>query len=388
MKSQTIVWSGAAGLFAFVMALAVLGEHWRNPERQEPSDRIVDVSPRPTALDYRFSQAHDESPENDPGLFISTERGAAVRTADYRLSRPYSFQNLTIYFIRGSETLPSTPLVTLEEAIERRLVVVNANGPALENRSQTDEVFAQAGEIIKGGSQDRALQYDELVPPAREYPLAVWCVEQNRSSPRGSEPGGYFNSSRFVLGTADLKRAAFALYVDGSGQAGVWRAVTRTQERLKQKCGALAKSDVSPSSLQLTLESSVVRDAVAPYCAAFGSALAEQEDAIGCVVAVDGRVVSADVYASGELFRKLWPKLLDGAAVEALIGVESEASPEPLGEDAVRAFLAEPERTPPSGAISRKRLHIQERRSERVLLLESWDRSRENLVLHRSFVAR
>jgi hypothetical protein len=94
------------------------------------------------------------------------------------------------------------------------------------------------------------------------------------------------------------------------------------------------------------------------------------------------------VYASRELFRKLWPKLLDGLAVEAVAGPESGSPAEPIGEEPVRAFLYEPEHAPSAEVAVVNRLRIRQWRGDRVTLVESWDRSRDNLVLHRSFVTR
>jgi hypothetical protein len=57
-------------------------------------------------------------------------------------------------------------------------------------------------------------------------------------------------------------------------------------------------------------------------------------------------------------------------------------------EEAIRSFLFDPEYAKPSGAVTANRIRVQEWRTDRVILLESWDRSRDNLVLHRSFIAR
>src|SRR5205807_52260 len=74
-----------------------------------------------------------------------------------------------------------------------------------------------------------------------------------------------------------------------------------------------------------------------------GPAVGGRDDVIGYVAVVNGRVLSADVYASRALFRKLWAKLLEGSAVEAFIEAEPGRTFDPPGDEAVRGFLAEAE---------------------------------------------
>ncbi|MDP2898369.1 MAG: hypothetical protein Q8Q12_17665, partial [bacterium] len=42
------------------------------------------------------------------------------------------------------------------------------------------------------------------------------------------------------------------------------------------------------------------------------------ENTVGCVVVMHGRIVGSDIFTSPELFRKLWPKLLDSYALGAI----------------------------------------------------------------------
>jgi hypothetical protein len=131
-----------------------------------------------------------------------------------------------------------------------------------------------------------------------------------------------------------------------------------------------------------------VRAAVTLYTAALAAVPSEQDDVIGYVAAVNGRVVSGDVYAASALFRKLWPKLLNGIAVEACIESEPGREVYPVEMFAVRSFLAEAESVPPHDEEVTKGTCVLVRRSDRALLVESCDRHRSNLVLHRSFLVR
>jgi hypothetical protein len=242
------------------------------------------------------------------------------------------------------------------------------------------------GDIIKGGRQDRTLPYDSIIEAkSGQVPIDSFCVEHGRWSQRGDEPAEKFSSS-----SNNVKQlmARDSTYISaGSSQSDVWQNVSKTQDKLSKKLGVEVKAAASSSSLQLTLESPAVRSAIAPYLAV-GPIMDQHDDVIGFVAAVNGKVVSADVYASRSLFRKLWPILLEGSAVVAFIEADADHPTMPVDENAVRAFLREAENGKATGKAATNRTYVQVRNAERTMLLECCDRSRDNLVLHRSFLAR
>ncbi len=65
----------------------------------------------------------------------------------------------------------------------------------------------------------------------------------------------------------------------------------------------------------------------------------EDDDIIGYVFAVNGKLNSADVYPSNGLFRKMWGKLIDASAIEAISHLDAPREPAPSIE-AVAQFLA------------------------------------------------
>ena len=59
-----------------------------------------------------------------------------------------------------------------------------------------DEVFVQAGDIVKGGQQDRVLSVDLLLPPrSGAVSIAAFCVEHGRWTARGNEDVRQFSSA-------------------------------------------------------------------------------------------------------------------------------------------------------------------------------------------------
>src|SRR6476660_1621336 len=117
------------------------------------------------------------------GLAIAAAPRQAVEPPpSYRLSAPVAHENLTIFFLHGKDQLANKNILTLDEALKQKKVIVhetkNVNQLSIENVS-TDEVFVQAGDIVKGGQQDRIIALDMLVPPkSGKIPVGSFCVEQ------------------------------------------------------------------------------------------------------------------------------------------------------------------------------------------------------------------
>src|SRR5262249_39815878 len=84
---------------------------------------------------------------------------AGLQTADLKLSGPYTHQNLTVFLVHGKDQIPDKDFLTLQEALEQKKAVVHETGEVsaltIENLSERDVLFVQAGDIVKGGQQDR-----------------------------------------------------------------------------------------------------------------------------------------------------------------------------------------------------------------------------------------
>src|SRR5262249_22234745 len=89
-------------------------------------------------------------------------------------------------------------------------------------------------------------------------------------------------------------------------------------------------SRVSTSSLQLTLENKLVKDTANDYVKNLSSIINGKRDVIGFVFAINGQINSADVYSSNALFAKLWPKMLQASAIEAIAELKAEEKFQPV----------------------------------------------------------
>jgi len=340
--------------------------------------------------------------------------GAAPSPDPVRVSGPVTYENLTVYFIHGTSAAGKAPL-TLEEALAKRTVEVretgNVNQLEIENRGN-DAVFIQAGDIVKGGQQDRTLMVSLLLPPkSGRIPIASFCVEQGRWSARGKEDVKTFASASGHVPSRDMKIAMqapakaaepVANSVDPSQRGGqrmapragddtsrrqgaVWDGVSRLQKKRADKVGAPVAAPESASSLQLALENKKLMTEQKAYVDALKAAGEAPSDVIGYVFAINGNISSGDVYPSNALFRKMWSKLLNAGATEAIGHRNDTDAAAPPSIDAVNAFLAGAERGTKNEKPLTAGLRQETREGEKAYLFETAGASG---FVHRNYLAK
>ncbi len=308
------------------------------------------------------------------------------QTPSYQISGPYTHKNLTIFLVHGKDLVTGHSFLTLQEALAQKKVVVyetkDVNELAIRNLSNQD-IYVQAGDIVRGGDQDRMISMDFIVPPrSGRMPIAAFCVEAGRWNQRGLEANASFGSSENSASTKELKLAAKS----ANSQQAVWDNVSVAQAKLSKQVGESVNATVSRSSLELSVENSKVKDTTASYIKALSGILRNKNDVIGYAFAINGQVNSADVYASKTLFAKLWPKLLKATAVEALAELEEHSKPVTVDEDAISAFLVESEKPKPAEKEVTQRVKLVTREDDRAVFFETRDRTKKDAWIHRNYI--
>jgi len=301
-------------------------------------------------------------------------------------SGPFTYKNLSIFLIHGDDKLVHSNLITLQEAIEQKKIIIheteNVNELHVENISTT-QIFIQSGDIVKGGKQDRVIQFDLVVNPnSGRIPISSFCVEQQRWSKRGKEDLYQFNSSRNRITSKRLKLAA----KENQSQQEVWEAVSISQDKLSGSVGKSVKSSVSGSSLQLTLEDKDIVKQTKDYINNISNKIYNRKNIIGYVFAINGEINSADIYANTKLFKKMWPKLLEASSVEAVSEYNSSTKNNDVTTDQVIKWLDEVE----NGKITNKTLDnnviIKTKNSEKNILYETYTEKNETNWIHKNMI--
>ena len=331
-----------------------------------------------------------------------------------QVSGPFTSGNLTVFLIHGPDAVSGLNVLTLQEAIDQKKVVVHetseVNNLSVENTGDLP-VFLQTGDIVRGGKQDRAIAMDLIVPKGARVGISSFCVEAGRWRQRGAESAVAFNKSENQVVGKDQKLAIN----DARAQSEVWKEVANTQKKLAMNVGAPVADPSSPSSLQLTLENTKVKDKLAAYEKDLADVLKGKSDVIGVAVAINGKVEGAEVYGSAALCAKLWPKLLKSAATDALAELDTKKKFDPADGKAVETFLAEAVKgsakdvepaasasrgqqrgeaqaanqapaAPPATPITSPTVRIVRYDTAKSLVVECRDQAMPAIIIHQSFI--
>ncbi len=213
--------------------------------------------------------------------------------------------------------------------VNRLMVVNRADKP----------LYLMPGEVIVGGYQDRTVA-EETILAAKGKPVAVgvYCVEHGRWAGRshaesqeiaaalyaGSEEAGHsrirsiasFNHGEFKATAGTLSKGSRLAAQSGEGQGAVWDKVAQANNA----------SGIQPVSGAFTANfcSDDVLKQLQPYLDSLDKPVVAHERIIGVAVAINGKLEAVDVFESTPLFRKVWPRLLKGYALDAMQSAEAK----------------------------------------------------------------
>jgi len=280
----------------------------------------------------------------------------------YKVLDPIRHGNLTLFPVVAAKTYPTSEFLTLDEGLRSGEVIVAEAGsvqglvrrhgttPLVHDGAQVNRLvlvnnskrplLLLAGEIVSGGKQDRVIGKDRIVPPESDpIDLSVFCVEHGRWVATSE----HFGASEAMYGSAvggakANAPAPMAIMVQPSvrskvmadkSQPGVWDEVSKQREALVARVAPVTPSAAAGiggvTSYAKVNENEEVRkyvDSVAkPLEQSYQSLIHQLRDrnAVGVVVAVNGRIIWADIFASTDLLSKYWPKLVRSYASEAVV---------------------------------------------------------------------
>jgi hypothetical protein len=295
-------------------------------------------------------------------------------TSGYKALEPIRHGNLTVFPVVASKSYHTAEFLTLDEGLRSGEVVVTEYGnvrglirrhpsPAAQrdvaqvNRlvlinNSKRPLLLLAGEIVTGGKQDRVIGKDRIVPAESDpVDLGVFCVEPGRwvaTSEHFGASGAMYGSA--VGGpkapppmTIMAQPSVRAKAMGEKDQNQVWAEVQKQREAVMVAAPPSAAPAIAgTSSYARVMENEDVKervDAVAkPIEQNYQSLIKQLRDrnAVGVVVAMNGRIIWADVFASTDLLEKYWPKLVRSYASEAVV---TRAKGGEASEKQAQAFL-------------------------------------------------
>lgn len=319
-------------------------------------------------------------------VLLLLSAGIANAQNSHRISAPYTYKNLTIFLIHGKDESSGKNVLTLQEAMEMKVLRVyetsDVNELAVENISKYYDVFIQSGDIVKGGKQDRVLAVSLMIPArSGRVLIEAFCVESGRWQKRKGEEVGQFSSSNDRLVTKDLKLAANK----SSSQQEVWAKVSEAQSRLSRNVGGSVAAADSATSLQLSLENRKVTATSAEYIRALQNVIAGKSDVIGYAFAINGKLNSADIYSSNALFKKLWGKMLKATTIEAVAELNGKPTAAPAKPADVNSFITDSDKAKAEEKRAAGGARVVTREDKENVMFEARD-GRSRAIVHRSYV--
>jgi hypothetical protein len=256
--------------------------------------------------------------------------------SNYALAEPIQVNNVSIVPVVSKEKQEIGPeYATLAEAKKNAWIeIIEEPGDAEVNQLKVHNVGPKpilllSGELLLGGKQDRVVAKDTIVPPGKEIPVPVYCVEPGRWTdtivPPGKEipvpvycvePGRWTGSSEhFSYGdtTVPLKVRNQAVFGD---QAGVWREVGGYNADVAAPSGR--------STVENGLEQEKVQKQISVNLDEVRSKLEKNKNVVGMMFLIDGEVQTLELFGNNRLFSASRDSLLKGALAQAAAG-EGEA---------------------------------------------------------------
>lgn len=281
-------------------------------------------------------------------LLICFAREPNDKFSQYKVLPAIVQDNLAIYPVIADRSFDTSKFLTLDEGIRSGDVLVQemvnsglvrpmfndgvwrerpwppmltpgprVNQLALINRSDRP-LLLLAGEIVTGGKQDRVVARDRIVPAHSDpVPLDVFCVEPHRWM--GASAG--FGGTASAIAQPSVRIKAMA----EQNQQEVWDQVAKSRLAFAASVPAVEALPMNSSSsyaaaLANGAVSARLNGIAIPIEECYEKLLPQlrAQNAVGVVVAVNGRILWADVFASQSLFGKYWSKLMRSYAAEAL----------------------------------------------------------------------
>ena len=154
---------------------------------------------------------------------------------------------------------------------------------------------------------------------------------------------------------------------------------------MSDNVGGSVAAPESSTSLQLSLENGKIAATTDEYIRKLAAITAGKSDVIGYAFAINGQINSADIYVSNALFKKLWPRMLKAAAVEAVAGSRGVRVVDGADAGDIKAFITDADKGRAKERAVSGNASIVTREEKDNVVFEARD-EKSKLIVHRNYV--
>jgi hypothetical protein len=235
-----------------------------------------------------------------------------------KLGRRQSYKNLTVFALL-SDYAANLDYLTLDEALAAgaiEVVEVSQGGsvPELKVVNRSDRmVLILDGEELVGAKQNRIVNTTILIAGNTTTVIPVSCVEQGRwsySSDKFSSEGRLMVSTLRARKADQVKHSLKNLGTFRSDQSELWGGISEMAFDLDAASPSMAMSEIYRKNAP----------SIGKYVEHFDLA----EGQAGAVFMINGRVAGMDCFGKPETFAKIFKKLVESYALDAIDSLDGE----------------------------------------------------------------
>ncbi|WP_420574099.1 ARPP-1 family domain-containing protein [Kordia sp.] len=222
-----------------------------------------------------------------------------------------SFKNLQLIPIKANNTYKKAyqnigKYDNLKKAIESGKIEISDSGNVntlIATNNSNVNIYIIAGEVVKGGKQDRLVAEDVIIAPGEKKNIPAFCVEQNRwhQKESGNAFKGYYNVSS--------KKVRQAALVD-KDQSKVWANVAETTQKN-------SASSSTGTYAELEKSKTYTKD-LSSYLNFFKNKFVNDTSIVGVIAISGDKIIGCDIFATHNLFKNSYQGLLHSYITEAI----------------------------------------------------------------------
>jgi hypothetical protein len=270
---------------------------------------------------------------NERGV-VSLQTVIRTYLDEAKIGRKQSHHNLAVFPLLSSYAI-GLDYITLDEALSEGLIEVvevseEGTVPELKvvNKSPC-MILILDGEELVGAKQNRIVNTTILIQEKTTTVIPVSCVEQGRwahTSPRFDSEDRLMAAQLRAMKSEQVHRSIRNSDDYYSDQAAIWREISKKARRMRAESPTMAMSEIYEKK----------RAALDGYINHFR--LVEMQ--VGAVFMINGKVVGLDCFGKPETFSKVFRKLVESYALDAIDWQEQEKSGRELKSEVTKFLWA------------------------------------------------
>jgi hypothetical protein len=249
-----------------------------------------------------------------------------------KVGEEQTYKNLTTYPVLSNQ-LSALDYITLDEALKQGLIEISeidkdGSVPELKLTNKSEKmILILDGEELVGAKQNRIVNTTMLIPKMETVVIPVSCVEQGRWVYKTER---FFSEERLAspaLRAMKAEHVGNTVRASGefrSDQGAIWQQISEKASRRGTRSSSMAMADIYNQD-KPELEGYLEHFRVVP-------------SQVGAVFLINGKIVGVDCVDKSVTFEKLFKKLVESYALDAVDWFDPKTESKASRSD-VDAFL-------------------------------------------------